>query len=196
MHFRKYLHSENFEFPSVLDKKNRFSELRKPCAVAFPSLGNDIFRFTVTGNGWNRNESTLELFPGNSPGTAGILPASSPTASSSSPPPPSQGKDTVTPHLTHNPFTLSFQNPKGHPLLESVPGKAFGVCGDSFLMGFNLNGDTLRITTRTLDDGYDPLELNFVLYGSFKKVIVNRKKRTPKKMSYRLAGRIQNIYKI
>lgn len=77
-----------------------------------------------------------------------------------------------------------------------MPGKAFGVCGDSFLMGFNLNGDTLRITTRTLDDGYDPLELNFVLYGSFKKVIVNRKKRTPKKMSYRLAGRIQNIYKI
>ncbi|MEX2607877.1 MAG: TIM-barrel domain-containing protein [Kiritimatiellia bacterium] len=126
MHFKKYLHSENFEFPSVLTAENRFSELRKPCAVAFPSLGNNIFRFTVTGNGWNRNESTLDLFPGN----AGVPPAH---------PPPSV--DTVNAHLHPDPFSLSFKSNKGGSLLESVPGKAFGVCGDSFLMGFKLDGD-------------------------------------------------------
>ena len=119
MHFHKYLHSENFEFPSRLNGKNRFSELRKPCEVSFPSLGNNIFRFTVTGDGWKRNESSLELFPDGAP---------------------SADSDTISAHLHKQPFSLSFENAKGQTLLASVPEKAFGICGESFLMGFKLDG--------------------------------------------------------
>jgi alpha-glucosidase len=119
MHFKKYLHPENFEFPSSLNEKNQFSGFRKSYQTTFPRLGNNLFRFTVTGGGWKRNESTLELFPDGEP---------------------PQDKDTFNSRLHKKPFALSFENGKGQPLLETVPGKAFGICGESFLMGFKLDG--------------------------------------------------------
>jgi hypothetical protein len=59
-----------------------------------------------------------------------------------------------------------------------------------------VKGDTLSITTRTLQNGYGDLPLGFVLYGNFKSVTVNRKPVTAEVFRYTLAGQEQKVKRV
>ena len=118
MYLNKFLHPANFEYPESLGTEHTFSDARKKGKLQLTRFGNDIYRLTATGKGWNRNESTWQPYPDGAP------PAKA---------------DKV--EMTLNPASLCLQAGKGKStLLSSVPGRAFGICGDRFVLNFRLDG--------------------------------------------------------
>jgi len=121
MQFNKYLHAANFEFPSSIRAKDgSFASGRKTLRMQMQDLGGNIHRFTTTGGAWKHNESKVEFFPGGRPQTEA---------------------STLTGSLKPNPVALQFTDAKENVWLQSAEERTFGVCGDSFIMGFHLNGD-------------------------------------------------------
>lgn len=121
MQFNKFLHAANFEFPaSIRDTDGAFTSGRKTLRLRLEDRGHDIHRLVATGGAWSRNESRVEFFPDG---------------------PPEPAPSTVTGALRPRPLSLSFTDAKDRVWLESAQDRAFGVCGDQFIMGFRLNGD-------------------------------------------------------
>jgi len=119
MYLNKFLHPANFEYPSSLDSSGTYSVHRKQGVLELTSFGENIFRVTAKGKGWNRNESTWTPYPDGEP--KGSTPKWK---------------------LSLAKATLGFEakNRKKQSVLKSVPGKAFGICGESFVMNFLLDG--------------------------------------------------------
>jgi alpha-glucosidase len=121
MQFNKFLHASNFDFPSALDPKDgSFASGRSTRRLELDDLGNDILRLTATGGSWSRNESKLKLFPDGAP---------------------KPGTSSVRAELSASPLGLQFVDNKGRVKLKSSAKRTFGICGESFLMGFDLQGD-------------------------------------------------------
>lgn len=119
MYLNKFLHPANFEYPRTLSQDHTFSVARKKGRLHLTQFGKDIYRLTATGKGWSRNESTWQPYP-------------------DGPPPASPGKA----DMTLDPRALSLQAIQGRRrLLSSVPGRAFGICGDAFVLNFALKGN-------------------------------------------------------
>jgi alpha-glucosidase len=58
------------------------------------------------------------------------------------------------------------------------------------------DGTTLTITTRATEKGFGDVDLQFVLYGNFRSVTVNRKEVKPERHEYRLAGAVNKVWKV
>lgn len=119
MYLNKFLHSANFEYPSTVDATGGFSVHRKKGQLKLTTVGKDLFRLTATGKDWNRNESTWIPFPDG---------------------PPETGVSKTGFVLSKKNLSLKWQNARKQILLKSVPEMAFGVCGESFVMNFLLEG--------------------------------------------------------
>ncbi len=120
MYLNKFLHSANFEYPECLDQKGNYSVFRKQGQLTLAPFGKNVFRLTATGKNWNRNESAWATYPDGKPD-------------------PATSKWNM--ELSTQDLAVTCRNPRKQPVLASVPGMAFGVCGDSFIMNFLLDGN-------------------------------------------------------
>jgi len=120
MYFNKFLHPENFEFPGNISADYSFSANGKPYKLDLKTCGDNIHRLTVRGGPWKSNASTWQPFPD------GV---------------PEENATTLGLSLKKKPFNLELSTSRGQPLLKSAPGRAFGICGEQFVMAFTLEGN-------------------------------------------------------
>lgn len=119
MLFHKFPHAPNFEFADATgDGEPLLRTSRGAVPLRLEDLGDDFFRFTAGGGDWAENESRWVPFPDDRP----------------------SGSSEVTGVLERKPLRLAFADARGRVRLESAPGRAFGVCGGAFAMGFSLGG--------------------------------------------------------
>jgi len=121
MFYRKFPHAPNFEFPSsVSGKRHTFRSGDRTLRLEMTEPACNVFRLTATGGTWTHNESELEVYPDGAPETE---------------------RSGIRGGLSPNPLSLEWTDARGRLRLRTVPGRAFGVCGESFLMAFELEGD-------------------------------------------------------
>lgn len=120
MKFNKHLHAANFEFSEKMDPQSGALALaRGRRTLSLEDMGDDIHRLTARGGSWNRNESCWAQFP-DGRGEAGA--------------------SEVSVELEAEPVGVRCVDGRGRVRLQSVAGRGFGVCGESFMMGFALEG--------------------------------------------------------
>ena len=114
MYFRKYPHPANFEFISAAAGAR--ARLRgRPYALNVESFADGVHRVSVSAPGWDRH-TLATLTPGRRLRRGGALAA---------------GRG----------FALRLRDEAGRALLESLPGCAFGVCGEASLFAFRRGAD-------------------------------------------------------
>jgi alpha-glucosidase len=119
MHFHKYPHPSNFEFPSRVTAKRPFKTHRGTYRLNLQEAADDIYHLQITGKGWEQNESQAGL----------RFEASHETA----------GRQTTL-HFTPT-GQLLLKNKDGQLLLSSLPKRFFGQQGPASIFEFVRTSD-------------------------------------------------------
>lgn len=113
MHFHKYPYPSNFEFVPV-SLERAFKTSRSTCRLKVRSYEGDIYHFQVTSNLWpsNDGQESLNL-------------------------PRKVTREQLATKLTFDSQgAMHLRDEKGHALLQSLPGRFFGQCGESSIFEF------------------------------------------------------------
>lgn len=115
MHFHKYLHPANFEFPKRAHPTKPIATQNGRYRMQVAASSDDIYHFQVTGGGWVASESEVKL----------RLPK------------PQKGLEGNQTRLAFaSDGTITLKGKKGETFLTSAKGRCFGQCGEASLFEF------------------------------------------------------------
>ncbi|MCE0482691.1 MAG: hypothetical protein LV479_00450 [Methylacidiphilales bacterium] len=115
MHFHKFLHPANFEFPSRIQPSRPILTKKGHYRLSVEASADDIYHFQVTGGNWTAPESEIKLrLPKAKSGLEG----------------------TATKLVFSRDGTITLKGKKGETFLASAPGRCFGQSGEASVFEF------------------------------------------------------------
>lgn len=115
MHFHKYLHPANFEFPSKINTSKPFVTRKGRYRMHAEASPDDVYHLQVTGGPWSASDSEVKL----------SLPATSARL---------EGRKTRLTFTKDGALSLAGKN--GETYLTSPQGRFFGQCGEASMFEF------------------------------------------------------------